>query len=239
MPKINYGIDAPNVVRNLCVIGAVFLLLVIFLPDFNIPETINAVKSTLFFPGIFMLLTGLFMLYYSRVGKFRQRERILHRHQWQGAETVLDIGAGLGLLMIGAAKKLTIGKAYGIDIFNSTDLSGNTIEQIKQNIQMENVSEKTIIVNKNILDNGFGDAMFDVIVSNLCLHNIHGKEKREQACREIFRILKPGGTAIISDFTHLSEYTKTFKALGMRVQNNGTSYFDTFPPLTIITAQKN
>lgn len=35
---------------------------------------------------------------------------------WLEDESVLGVGTGLGLLMIGAAKKLTTGKSYGIDI---------------------------------------------------------------------------------------------------------------------------
>ncbi len=80
---------------------------------------------------------------------------------------------------------------------------------------------------------------FDDIVSNLCLHNIKKSKDREVACAEIFRILKPGGKAIISDFINIGEYTRKFKNLGMMVQKEGTYFFDTFPPLTIITARKN
>jgi ubiquinone/menaquinone biosynthesis C-methylase UbiE len=58
------------------------------------------------------------------------------------------------------------------------------------------------------------------------------------ACKEIFRILKTGGEAIISDYKHTGEYKKEFEDLGMKVKKVGTYFFSTFPPLTIIKAIK-
>ncbi len=179
------------------------------------------------------------MLLYSRFGKFRQRERMLNLVAWRGDEIVLDVGTGLGLLMIGAAKRLTTGKSYGIDIFNTYDLSDNSIEQTKINTELENVVNKCTILRGNILENSFNSGTFDVVVSNLCLHNIYNKQDRIRACNEIFRILKPEGKAIISDFKHTGEYRQTFVSCGMKVHKEGTYYFDTFPPLTVIVAKKS
>ena len=179
------------------------------------------------------------MLTYAKFGKFRHRERIINLINWKGDEQVLDIGTGLGLLMIGAAKKLTTGKSFGIDIFNTFDLSSNTIEQTRINAELENVLQKINILEENILKTNFKDDYFDVIISNLCLHNINKIEERKQACSEIYRILKPKGKAIISDFKKTGEYKTTFEKLGMAVEKAGTYFFDTFPPLTIIIATKD
>jgi cyclopropane fatty-acyl-phospholipid synthase-like methyltransferase len=48
---------------------------------------------------------------------------------WKGYEKVLDIGTGRGLLMIGAAQKLTVGKSIGIDIWNPGDMHSNTYQR--------------------------------------------------------------------------------------------------------------
>lgn len=239
MEKTRYGIDAPKVIRNLLVIGIVLLLLALFLPPGSNPGVMTAIKSMLFFPAVFLILGGLLMIVYGKWGKFRQRERILNQHDWKGDETVLDVGTGLGLLMIGAAKRLDQGKSFGIDIFNAEDLSNNHIEQTKRNMELENVSGKTTILNENIIKTDFPDNYFDVVLSNLCLHNIYNKQDREQACKEIFRIMKPGAQAIISDFKHTSEYKNIFDSLGMRTERKGPYFFDTFPSLTIIKARKN
>ncbi len=178
------------------------------------------------------------MILYSKVGKFKQRDRILDQIVWVGNEKVLDVGTGLGLLMIGAAKKLTSGKSFGIDIFDSTDLSNNSLERARANARLEKVATKIQILKMDIRKTNFPNNYFDVILSNLCLHNIQGSRDREAACAEIYRIIKPGGKVIISDFINTVRYAKNFRSLGMQVKKEGTYFFDTFPPLTIIKATK-
>ncbi len=238
MDKINYGIDAPVVIRNLLMIGGALILISVFLPSIGYSTLSGLIAHMVFWPGLFMVVEGLLMLLYAKWGKFRHRDRMLSLFPWRGDENVLDVGAGLGLLMIGVAKRLTMGKSYGIDIFNSYDLSSNTLRQLKTNIRLEEVEEKTIVREEDIQQTDFEDEFFDVIVSNLCLHNINKKAGREQACKEIFRLLKPGGKAIISDFIHISAYKGHFENMGMKVHKAGTYFFDTHPPLTIIVAEK-
>lgn len=237
MNKINYGIDAPKVIRNLIIIGSIIGILSILFPVFKINE-IEINISGFLWMGISLILVGVLMIIYSKYGKFKHRDRILNMIEWNGTENILDVGTGLGLLMIGAAKKLTSGKSFGIDIFNTYDLSNNSIDQTKANAEFENVAQKVEILKENILKTTFQSNYFDVVVSNLCLHNLYKKEDRIMACTEIYRITKPTGQIIISDYKNTKEYKKTFIDLGMKVQNKGTYFFDTFPPLTIIRATK-
>jgi cyclopropane fatty-acyl-phospholipid synthase-like methyltransferase len=65
------------------------------------------------------------MIWDSKVGKLWARDRLLDGLELRGDETVLDVGCGRGLLLIGAAKRLTTGKAPGVDIWQAEDLSGN------------------------------------------------------------------------------------------------------------------
>lgn len=238
MKRINYGIDAPVVIRNLLLIGIVLILAYIFFPGNAFPPLSIALQNTFITPGICLVICGLLMIAYSRFGKFKHRNRMLKMHEWKGSEQVLDVGTGLGLLMIGVAKKLTTGTSYGIDIFNNYDLSSNTRKQLQRNIEQENVGEKVKVLEENILETSFAANNFDVIVSNLCLHNLYKPEERQQACSEISRILKPGGKAIISDFKHTGQYAKVFKEMGMAIQKKGPYIFDTFPPLSIVIAYK-
>ena len=64
---------------------------------------------------------GFWMIWTSKVGKVREREALLDRITWSGTERVLDAGCGRGLMLIGAAKRLTTGKATGIDIWQGED----------------------------------------------------------------------------------------------------------------------
>ena len=74
------------------------------------------------------------------------------------------------------------------------------------------------------------------MLSNLCIHNIPDAG-RAQACREIARVLKPGGTALISDFVKTGFYQKVFDGAGLQVHRTGMDLLS-FPPLRIIKAEK-
>jgi SAM-dependent methyltransferase len=184
MEKSNYGVDAPKVILNLLVIEVAFFNS-LFLPENAFPPLSAILKSSAFFPAICLIIAGLLMIAYGKFGNLKQRDRIIGLHQWKGDEMVLDVGTGLGLLLAGVATKLTAGKACGIDVFNRYDLSGNTLSGLQENLRTENVTERTVIVKQSILETSFNDQTFDVVVSNLCLHNIYDAVSRKKACGEI------------------------------------------------------
>ena len=79
----------------------------------------------------------------------------------------------------------------------------------------------------------FPSASFDVIASNQCLHNIPTGAERDQACAEIARVLKPGGTIVLSDFIHSKHYTEEFRKAGLEVERRGW-----YPLLRVVYATK-
>jgi arsenite methyltransferase len=234
----HYGIDAPNVIRNFFVAGAFFLIVSVAFPRVVIAHTEFILFPGFLWPTLWFFFFGGLMLVYSLVGKFRHRDRILAKVHWTGAENVLDVGTGRGLLLIGAAKRLTSGHVTGIDIWNAEDLSGNGPEGLKKNIELEGVSGKTTILSEDARQMRFGDASFDVILSNLCLHNIYEKPGRIKACREIARVLKPGGVAVISDYKLMKEYAGEFTKAGLAVKMFPLDWTGTWPPLRILVARK-
>ena len=114
--KPKYGIDAPGVIRNLLLIGIAICFISIFFPLIKI-GSVSIDTRGLIWSGLGCSFGGLLMLAYSLYGKFKHRDRMLNYITWKGNEQVLDIGTGKGLLMIGAAKRLTTGKSSGIDIW--------------------------------------------------------------------------------------------------------------------------
>ena len=234
--KTDYGVDAPGVVRNLYIGGLVLVVSGLCLPPFIISGITINLRVACLAIAFGLMAAGTLMLLYAKKGKFRHRDRMIGMVRWAGTETVLDIGTGQGLLLIGAAKHLTSGRAIGIDIWSARDLSGNTAEKTALNAAEEGVADRIEVRNENICSTDFPNGYFDVILSNLCLHNIEDKEQRLKACTEICRILKPGGVAIISDFRNLSEYAGQFQRAGLTTENAGTYFIDTYVPLTIIKA---
>jgi SAM-dependent methyltransferase len=170
--KLDYGIDAPGGIRNLILIAFALLALSWFLPVLTLGPVRFALRPMAIGVGSVCLLEGAAMLLYAKVGKFYHRDQMLARIIWTGHETVLDVGTGRGLLMIGAARKLTTGKAVGIDVWSKTDLSGNSLEKTKLNVNLAGVSARVEVKNDDATALTFPDASFDVVLSNLCIHNV-------------------------------------------------------------------
>jgi arsenite methyltransferase len=236
--KPNYGIDAPGVIRNLFIAALLLSIVVFFFPVINI-WSVQFITGGLIWSAGGCALGGSLMLAYSLSGKYKHRDRMLNMINWTGNEQVLDIGTGKGLLMIGAAKRLTTGKSTGIDIWNAEDLTGNNVEAALNNAAIEGVKDKVEVLNENAMSMSFADGAFDVILTNMCLHNIYDKEGRKTACKEIKRVLKPGGTAIIADFRHMSEYKKNFDEMGLETKHLQANYFTTFPAVGILLVKKS
>jgi arsenite methyltransferase len=236
--KPDYGIDAPGVIRNLLVIGVALLLLGWFWPQIKIGPVIFIIRSAAWFTGAALIIEGILMILYSKWGKFRHADRMLNTVTWKGSENVLDVGTGRGLLMIGAAKRLSTGKSVGIDIWSAKDLSGNAMEATLRNAELEGVRDKVDVQNGDATAMKFPNASFDVILSNACIHNIPGGKARAQACSEIVRVLKPGGVALISDFIHTAGYVKAFKAAGATASRTGMNFLFTFPWMRVVEVRK-
>ena len=133
----------------------------------KVPKLILVLTGMGFTSGIGCSLMGLWMLWNSRIGKVRRRERLLQRIAWTGRERVLDVGCGRGLMLIGAAKRLNTGKATGIDIWQSEDLSGNRPEAAMENARREGVADRIEVQTAEMRQMPFPANTFDVVVSFL------------------------------------------------------------------------
>ncbi|MCU1321375.1 MAG: Methyltransferase protein [Acidobacteriaceae bacterium] len=241
--KPDYGIDAPAVMRNLFLIGTACLLAGIFLPrQLHVGSNVIIATQSLLWIAGFLLAEAFLFLLYVKVGKFRHRDFMLGMHPWRGDEQVLDVGCGRGLLLAGAAKRLAAldgtGHAIGIDIWSNVDMGGNSAAATQHNLSLEGVADRCTLVSKSAAEMIFSDASFDVIVSNLCLHNLYDRTTRLAALHQIVRVLKPGGIALISDYKRTGEYADEFRKAGFQVEKKRGSLITTFPPLTVVVARK-
>src|SRR3982750_4065188 len=213
----NYGLDAPRAVRNLFIVAAlgIISLITLRLHVWSRQDPIAIVAWPLISAGLSCGAMGLWMVYDSKIGKVREREYYLDRIVWRGDERVLDVGCGLGLFLIGAAKRLTTGRAVGIDLWQAEDLSGNTPAGTLNNATIEGVADKVEVHTGDARKLPFVERSFNVGRSSMALHNNYNSDERQTAVREIARVLKPGGRVLILDVRHTNQYAATLCDAGL------------------------
>jgi ubiquinone/menaquinone biosynthesis C-methylase UbiE len=163
----------------------------------------------------FLLLNAAGMVSYSRWGKRRLRERALAAIHWRGDERVLDVGCGRGLMVVAAARRLTTGRAVGVDRWVRGAVSGNRAEAVVQNAALEGVAERVEVVDGDARELPFADATFDVVVSNFVVHELDTQADRERMLREVVRVLKPDGQMVLVDFIFTGAAVQMLRASGV------------------------
>jgi arsenite methyltransferase len=216
----DYGLDAPGVVRNLVLAAAIgFVLWAVTVA--GLWSGVIVLGAAAFPLGRIGLITALictgmagWMVWESKIGKVKQRERLLDLFPWTGSEQVLDVGCGRGLMLIGAAKRLTTGRATGIDLWQAEDLSGNRPDATLDNSRRENVADRVEVRTGDMRKLPFPDGSFDVVLSMNAIHNLYAAADRDKAIAEIARVLKPDGRVLIVDIRHFHQYEKGLRAGG-------------------------
>ena len=249
MQRPQYGIDAPNLVRFffLAGTGALAILLIALFTTLA-GSNVKIIISMLFgIAACYLLGMGCLMIYFSKIVKLKDREKLLNLVQWSGNELVLDIGCGRGLMLIGAAKRLSTGKAIGIDLWQQQDQANNSSSAAMANAAIEGVTQRVEVHTADMRKLPFPDNYFDVVTSNWTVHNLEAETDRQTALNEIIRVLKPNGTVVLADIVNQAEYAKYFGLHGMenvQLHNNASQdavlkavTFGSFAP-SAVTARK-
>lgn len=94
--KADYGIDAPGVIRNLLLVAAAGLVAAVAkAAGWSGIVALGGVRLNLapmlIWPGLGCAAMALWMLYDSKIGKVRDRERLLDHVVWSGSEHGLTV----------------------------------------------------------------------------------------------------------------------------------------------------
>lgn len=208
----DYGFDAPAVPVLFLLVGLV--MLVIGLLSFLLWQSLLFGIIGLL-SAVYMLLSGASCLYTTRRGKFQVWAELLSRLNLRGDEHILDLGCGRGAVLLMAAALLHEGKATGVDIWKSSDQSGNASSATQQNAEREGVAGRIELRTADMRQLPFATNSFDLVLASFAIHNIPQRAGRSTALDEAVRVLKAGGRLIIVDIHVTHRYTEHLRELEM------------------------
>ncbi len=246
MSQSRYGVDAPGLVRGFfyasLAIAVAGLMLLHWAGSRTWAQWVAGVLLVIASYALFMFA---YMLWGSLVSKVHGRNAILDLVPWTGTERVLDVGCGRGLLLIGAAHRLTTGEAVGVDLWVQKDQNSNQQTATLENAKLERVEDRVRVETGDMRQLPFSDGSFDVVMSSWAVHNLELKQDREKALVEMVRVLKLGGWILLNDIVNRDEYEAEFRRLGLTDVRvvitsrwsdlfSGAVSFGSFRPATVV-----
>jgi ubiquinone/menaquinone biosynthesis C-methylase UbiE len=202
--KGSYGVDAPLL---LPILGALLVA--------NVIQGVLSRSAWPFLGAAVIAACACCGLHTSRRGKFVVWTKLLDQLRLRGDERILDLGCGRGAVLLLAAERLTTGRAVGIDIWARGDQSGNAAEATRQNAVAEGVGHLVELHTADMTALPFAADAFDIVLSNVAMHNVKGRSGRQKAVEEAVRVLRPGGRLLIADLWATRQYRSHIARLGL------------------------
>lgn len=154
----------------------------------------------------------------------RIRERLVEEARWDGRGSALDIGCGAGALVVGLAKRYPEARVTGVDVWApGWEYSMN---QCEENARLEGVGGRTRFVRGSAASLPFPDATFDLVVSNMVLHEVRDQRDKRALIREALRVLKPGGRFALQDPFRMRALYGDIPALVEALRKGGLKQID-------------
>lgn len=145
---------------------------------------------------------------------------ILPRIEWNArglqGRHLLEVGCGLGFESVEYMSR-------GVRV-TATDLTPAAVDLARRHFEIANVRPEAVEV-ANVLDLPFPDASFDAVAATGVLHHTGNTPL---AIREIRRVLKPGGRAILSHFYRRPSWMQLLSRLG----RENIEFKDADPPVS-------
>jgi ubiquinone/menaquinone biosynthesis C-methylase UbiE len=116
-------------------------------------------------------------------------------------DVIVDLGCGNGRHLFPSATQCS--QAIGVDI------SKKLLYIVQRKIKEKNV-DNISLSHADLVHLPFRDNSMDAALCVASLHNIKGKYRRQEAVREIYRILKPNGTAFVSVWSRWQDRYRTY-----------------------------
>lgn len=228
-----YGTDAPLAVQRTAIVAGVFALTMIAGAIASSVVIMAVALFATFAAGV----TGLALVWSSRVGKLRERVLIVDDLELTPEHRVLDIGCGRGLLTVEVARRLGAGVAIGVDLWREDADPSAVPTVLWDNASIEGVDDRVEVAVGDARSLPVPDESFDVVVSASTFRGLGDAETRAQAIGEAARVVRPGGRVTIVDTRHTKAYATALRSLGWTVTRSKRSW-SMFPPVRTVTAMR-
>lgn len=136
---------------------------------------------------------------------------------------IIDLGCGSGRNMIGALLE----KDFGEKEYYGVDVSTNQLKAAEKSAKERGINAKFFKSGADKLPENFKDEMFDYGLFIATLHCIEDEEKRLNALKEFYRVLKKDGEGLISVWNSCDERFKDVNCHGdiyMSWKKDGKEY---------------
>jgi ubiquinone/menaquinone biosynthesis C-methylase UbiE len=234
-----YGLDAPWVLLTLVLGGAAGLVVQAAMGRRLRSSTpVRAVRGYLGVSGVSALVQAAYMVVSSLWGKVRLWQEILDDAPPPPDAQVLELGPGHGWLLVEVARRLgPQGRVTGIDLWRPQDQAGNRRRVTEANLAEAGVADRVRLVDGDFTDLPFDDASFDLVLANLAVHNLPDPEHRAAALTQAARVLRPGGRAVLVDYTETATSVAVLSDAGLLARRSGPR-LRMWPPVRVITASR-
>jgi len=151
-------------------------------------------------------MSGWYEKYYWRTGfKSRLYDRLTPESYLESMRKVIallpdkqgqkiwDAGCGTGLLLLFLENAVRKGMIY-----YGSDLLSAGLSQARIRARKLRVSDRVVCVQSDItVAPVFKENSLDIVVAHFSIYTIHKNDKRQQALKNMYRVLKPGGLLIV------------------------------------------
>lgn len=155
--------------------------------------------------------------YVTLRGKFVVWSDLLDEIHVSGPGRALDLGCGHGAVAIEVARRFPEAVVDGIDLWRSIDQSGNSPEAFMRNAELNGVRDRIVVTTGDMTQLPYEDEVFALVTASLAIHNISKATDRRSAVLEAWRVLRPGGTLLITDIRRTGEYVAVLREAGVDV----------------------
>ena len=118
-------------------------------------------------------------------------------------------------MLLLAAQRLTTGRAVGVDLWRRGDQSGNAAEATRRNALAEGVADRVELHTADMTALPFDADSFDLVVSNVAIHNIKEASAARKPLEEAVRVVRRGGRLMIADLWATRAYRSHLMKIGM------------------------